>query len=203
MDACIAILGGTFDPIHIGHLTIAEDVRFALGAAQVVFVPTAQQPLKAQRHAASASDRLAMVRLAIADNPAFRVSDVEVERGGLSYTVDTVSYFRSQYPNNELFIVVGADALAELPRWYKVQRLLELCRLAVVKRPGHYVDLAGLYAALPSARDRITLITGPELTISASEVRRRLRAGEPVRYHLPAGVWQYIVEQGLYDAEHR
>jgi len=200
MTARIAILGGTFDPIHIGHLAIAEDVRFALDIAQVLFVPAAQQPFKTNQHRASARDRLAMVHLAIADNPAFAASDLEVRRGGLSYTVETVAHIGAQWPGSELFFVLGADALPELSRWREVERLLQMCRFAVVKRPGFPINLDLLYMELPAAHNRIVVITGPALAISASEVRQRLRTGQPVRYHLPLAVWRYILEHGLYDA---
>lgn len=199
MTSRIAILGGTFDPLHIGHLAIAEDVRYALQVTQVVFIPAAQQPLKAGLQTASATDRLAMVRLGTADNPAFTVSDLEIRRGGLSYTVETVAWLHQQHPECELFFIVGADAVADLPRWRDVARLLQLCRLVIVERPGYPLDLEELFRLLPTARQRILAVVGPALAISASELRERLRTGRPVRYHLPAPVRQYIEQHGLYQ----
>ena len=201
MAARIAILGGTFDPVHIGHLAIAEDVRFALKAERVLFVPAAQQPLKQKQHSASAADRLAMVQLAVEGNAAFAVSDFEVQRGGVSYTVETVAYISAQWPDSELFFILGTDTLSELKRWREIERLLQMCRFAIVQRPEYPLNLDLLYAALPAARDRVVTITGPRLNIAATEIRQRLRTGQPVRYHLPPAVWQYIVEHGLYDAD--
>jgi nicotinate-nucleotide adenylyltransferase len=196
----IIILGGTFDPIHIGHLAIAEDVRFMLSADRVLFVPAAQQPLKSYQHTATAEQRLEMARLATADNPHFAVLDIEIRRGGLSYTVDTVAQIQAEESESELFFIVGVDAAITLPQWFDVERLLRLCRLAIVRRPGYSFDPAALFAALPLARERSMIVPGPALEISASEVRGRLREGRPVRYHLPPTVRAYIQQQNLYQA---
>lgn len=195
----IVILGGTFDPIHIGHLAIAEDVRYTLNAGQVLFVPAAQQPLKSYQHRASAADRLAMVQLATADNPAFSVSDTEIRRGGLSYSVQTVAEIHAQHPAAEIFFTVGVDAAVTLPKWREVERLLSLCRIVIVERPGYSFDAELLFAELPAARERILVVPGPALDISASEVRLRLGEGRPIRYHLPVAVREYIQERGLYQ----
>lgn len=199
MTQRLAILGGTFDPIHIGHLAIAEDVCYAIRAERVLFVPAAHQPLKAQAHRASPEDRLTMVQRAVADNPRFTVSDIEIRRGGLSYTVDTIRELRTSAPNDELFFIAGADAAVDLLRWVQVERLLEMCRIVIVQRPGTILDLAQLFTALPFARERVIFVEGPALTISASEVRQRLAEGRPVRYHLPPAVYQYIQEHRLYQ----
>jgi nicotinate-nucleotide adenylyltransferase len=199
MSRRIVILGGTFDPIHIGHLAIAEDVRFTLSADRVVFVPAAQQPLKSYNHTATAQQRLEMARLATADNHHFAVSDIEIRRGGLSYTVDTVAQIRAEEPQTELFFIVGVDAAATLPQWFDVERLLKLCRLVIVERPGYTFDPATLFADLPLAHDRIMIVPGPALDISASEVRRRLYENRPVRYHLVPAVHAYIEQHGLYQ----
>ncbi len=199
MHRRLAIFGGTFDPIHIGHLAIAEDARWALSADQVLFVPAAQQPLKqGQPLGATAEQRLRMVELAVADNSHFAVSDVEVRRGGMSYTVDTVAEIREMLPEAELFFVLGADALALLPRWHQIEHLTTMCHFAVLQRPGVLVALDDLIETLPTLRDRVTVIDGPLLTISATEVRQRVRAKQPVRYHLPHAVWQYIEQHDLY-----
>jgi nicotinate-nucleotide adenylyltransferase len=198
MVSRIVILGGTFDPIHIGHLAIAEDVRHALRADRVLFVPATQQPLKSYRHSASAADRLAMARLATADNPAFAVSDSEIRRGGLSYTVETIAEIRADHPEAEIYFIVGADAAATLTRWFQIERLLSLCRIVVVERPGYRFDPMALQAELPVAAERISVLPGPALDISASELRQRLSEGRPIRYHLPAAVRSYIEEHGLY-----
>lgn len=195
----IVILGGTFDPIHIGHLAIAEDVRYTLGASHVLFVPAAQQPLKSYQHRASAADRLTMAQLATADNPAFTVSDIEIRRGGLSYTVETVAAIHAEQPDAEIFFTVGVDAAVTLPKWFEVERLLGLCRVVIVERPGYSFDPQALFAELPAARERIIVIPGPALDISASEVRQRLSEERPIRYHLPVAVREYIEEHGLYQ----
>lgn len=140
-----------------------------------------------------------MVRLGIADNPAFGVSDLEVRRGGVSYTVDTIAQLCAVYPEHELFFIVGADAAAALPLWHDINRLLTLCRVVVVERPGYTLDLQELFAQLPAAQRRIVQVAGPALDISASELRERLHAGRPVRYHLPLSIQRYIQEHKLYQ----
>ncbi len=198
MSERIAILGGTFDPIHIGHLAIAEDARWALQADRVLFVPTAQQPLKYVRHRATAEQRLAMVELAVADNPCFAVSDLEIRRGGLSYSVDTVAAIKEQHPAADLVFVLGVDAVELLPRWHQIERLIDLCRFAVLLRPGFDLSLDSLFTTLPMLRGRMMIIDGPAFEISATDIRLRLQTGQPVRYHLPPAVWYYIEQHGLY-----
>jgi nicotinate-nucleotide adenylyltransferase len=201
MPKRLAIFGGTFDPIHIGHLAIAEDACWALGADQVVFVPARQQPLKqAQTPGAAAAQRLRMVELAVADNPRFAVWDGEVRRGGVSYTVDTVVQIQHASPDADLYFVLGADAVTLLPRWHRIERLIMLCRFAVLRRPGAALALDPLIETLPMLHDRIKVIDGPLLTISATDVRQRLLRKQPVRYHLPPAVWHYIEQHGLYRA---
>jgi nicotinate-nucleotide adenylyltransferase len=207
MMPSIAILGGTFDPLHIGHLAIAEDVRHNLQVERVIFIPAAQQPFKTDRQSTPAADRLAMVQLGIADNPTFAVSDIEVRRGGISYTVETVEQLHKTYPAHEFFFIVGVDAASALPDWHDVNRLLTLCTIVIVERPGYELDFEALCAQLPAARTRVIRTAGPALDISASELRERLFTGRPVRYHLPAAVRRYIEERRLYrddahDATH-
>ena len=194
----LAILGGTFDPIHFGHLAIAEEVCWQLDASRVFFVPAAQQPLKEQMHVATAADRLAMVRLATASNPAFSVCDLEVRRGGRSYSIDTVAALRAAHPTAGFTFVAGADVLLDLPRWYQVERLFELCQFAILTRPGHVLGLGRLYEVLPAARGRVVAITGPALDISARDLRARCARGAPVRYQVPDAVLEYIDAHGLY-----
>lgn len=199
MHEHIAILGGTFDPIHYGHLAIAEEVRWRLQADRVLFVPAAQQPLKSHRHVATADDRLEMVRLATEGNPCFAVSDLEVRRGGRSYTYDTVRALQQEKPEAAFTFVIGADILPDLPRWYALDQLLQLCRFAVVTRPGYPFDLQPLYDFLPMARGRIDAVDGPALDISATGLRDRFERGAPVRYQLPDLVVEYIADHGLYS----
>jgi nicotinate-nucleotide adenylyltransferase len=195
-----AILGGTFDPIHIGHLAIAEDVRWQLGLDHVIFIPAARQPLKDHSHVATAVDRLAMVRLGIADNPAFLVSDLEIRRGGRSYTVDTVATLRDEHPGSDMVFIAGADVVADLHRWYQIDRLLELCRFVFVGRPGYAIDLERLHALVPASQGRVSTLIGPLLDISATELRARRARGAPVRYQVPDAVLEYMEAHGLYRA---
>lgn len=192
------ILGGTFDPIHYGHLAIAEEARVALRLDRVLFIPVARQPLKGSGHVASASQRVAMARLACASNAAFEVLTTEVDRPEPSYTVDTLEEL-SGAGGDELHFILGADALADFPRWRAVQRILELARLVVVTRPGPAADLEALARALPGLRGRLTLLEGPRLDISSSELRRRIAAGRPIRYQTPDPVVEYIAANRLYQ----
>lgn len=195
----IGILGGTFDPIHYGHLAIAEEARWALDLKLVYVTPAAQQPLKHNGHGASPQQRLEMIRLACASNPAFAPSDIELRRPPPSFTIDTMVEFRALLGANcELWFILGGDALADLPRWRQATRLLELTRFAAVLRPGATVDLAALDAALPGLARRTSLIAGPRLDISSTALRQRIAAGQPVRYQLPDAVIDYIETHRLY-----
>ncbi|GAB4424459.1 MAG: nicotinate-nucleotide adenylyltransferase [Chloroflexi bacterium OHK40] len=194
----IGIYGGTFDPIHIGHLAIAEEARVALGLSRVMVVPAARQPLKGAE-GAPAEHRLAMARLACADNPAFVVDDLELRRPPPSYTIDTLRALAARLgPTAELYFVLGADAARDLPRWRSADAILALARIAVVGRPGTTLHLPSLAAALPAAVGRVTLLPGPHLDISSTELRRRIAENRPVRYLVPEPVRAYIAAHGLY-----
>jgi nicotinate-nucleotide adenylyltransferase len=193
------LLGGSFDPIHFGHLAIAEEARVSLGLERVLFVPAAQQPLKARGHHAAPEQRLRMVELAIAGNPAFEVRDLELTRAGPSYTVDTLEQLRDELePAGELYFLMGADALAWLPRWHQPERVLELARLVVFERPGAALDLALVQQALPGLAERLIRLQGPLLDLSSTELRARVAAGRPLRYLVPESVINFIVAQKLY-----
>ncbi|MBT9149271.1 MAG: nicotinate-nucleotide adenylyltransferase [Dehalococcoidia bacterium] len=196
----IGLLGGTFDPVHLGHLIIAEEVRCKLGLSKVVFIPAGQPWLKVDRVITRGEHRLAMVRLAIASNPFFEVSLAELERSGPSYSVDTVSALRDEYgPEVGLYFIVGPDALVELHRWKEPARLAGLCQLIVVGRPSsREEDLSALHAALPGISSRIRCVDVPQIGISSTEIRQRVRAGASIRYLVPPGVERYIYEQELY-----
>jgi nicotinate-nucleotide adenylyltransferase len=197
MTARIGVLGGTFDPIHYGHLAIAEEARVAMEFDYVLLVPAGQQPLKHGSHVATPEQRLAMTRLAAAGNPGLRVSPLEVERDGPSYTVTTLEQLRRTV-GGELHFILGADALADLHRWRQAARLIELAWLVAIARPGFAPDLAALDARLPGASKRVTVLEGPQLDISSSALRERLAIGRPVRYLLPDAVLAYIEEHRLY-----
>ncbi|MDO8532956.1 MAG: nicotinate-nucleotide adenylyltransferase [Dehalococcoidia bacterium] len=199
----VGVLGGTFDPVHIGHLIIAEEARVRLGLARVLFVPAGRPWLKPARRVSAARHRLAMVRLAIASNPFFELSTVDVDRPGPSYTVDTLADLRIQAgPRGTLYFIMGYDALLDLPRWHDPARLVRMCRLVVVRRPeyGDH-DLAFLDREVaPGASRRVTLLDRPLVGVSASELRRRVARGQSIRYWAPDGVEEYIREHGLYRA---
>jgi nicotinate-nucleotide adenylyltransferase len=199
----VGLLGGTFDPIHHGHLAIAEEARETLGLERVLFVPAAQPPHKPGRPVTDADDRLAMVRLAVAGNPSFAVSEVEVARGGASYTVETLTVLRGSGIVDPWFIL-SSEALAAFPSWREPSRILELCRLAVVPRAGYEpLDAAWVEAWFPGAAERVAFLAGPLLPISGSVVRRRAAAGRSVRYLVPDAVAAHIAENRLYQVATR
>jgi nicotinate-nucleotide adenylyltransferase len=191
MSARIGLLGGSFDPIHYGHLAIAEEARLALQLEQVLFIPAAQQPFKLGQHAASAEDRLAMVQLACADNPAFEVSAIELERAGPSYTAVTLAALRER-TYAELFLILGADSLADLPRWYQAARVVALAQIVAVGRPGAPAELERVALALPGLAGRLTWLDGPNLSISSTQLRERAAAGRSLRYLAPDPVVDFI-----------
>jgi nicotinate-nucleotide adenylyltransferase len=194
----VGILGGTFDPVHNGHLGIAEEAREALGLERVLLVPASSPPHKPGRPVTVAAHRLAMVELAIADNPAFAVSRIEVERGGASYSLDTLEALRSEGVEQPWFIL-SAEALAGFPTWREPDRILALCRLAVVPRGGYDpLDRAWVAERFPGREDRVTFLPGPLLPISGSVVRRRAAVGRSVRYLVPDAVARYIADHALY-----
>jgi nicotinate-nucleotide adenylyltransferase len=197
----LGILGGTFDPIHHGHLLIAEEAREALGLERVLLVPAAAPPHKPGRPVTDATHRLAMVELAIAGNPAFEVGRQELERGGTSYTVDTLLALRAERgaAAADPWLILSSEALAELPTWRDPDRILALCRLAVVPRGGYAdLDTAWVASRFPGREDRVRFLPGPLLPISGSVVRRRAAAGRSVRYLVPDAVAAYIAKHRLY-----
>ena len=205
----IGILGGTFDPPHLGHLLIAETARVALGLESVLFVPAGEPWLKSGQRVTPAAHRLRMVQLATADNPDFCVSDCEVRRSGASYTVDTLRELRGAYrPETELYFIVGSDVLDQFHRWKEPEAILDLCRLAVIERPGGPPDsspidgIAALWERFPDevAPGAVVSLAGPRVDFSASELRRILAAGLSTRYQIPDTVAEYIAEHGLYRA---
>lgn len=196
----IGVLGGTFDPIHIGHLVAAEEVRARLDLERVVFVPAGLPPHKLHIHVTPTEHRLNMVQLAIADNPHFALSRVDVDRFGPSYTVDTVELLRDEYsPNAELYLIMGSDSLAELLTWHKPERLIRLCRVVALRRPGYRVDLEELNRLLPGAIARVQLLEMPLLEVSSTDLQRRVRMGLPIKYLVPPAVEAYIRQHGLYQ----
>lgn len=195
----IGVLGGTFDPPHVGHLWLATLALDALGLDRVLFMPAAEPPHKRARHLAAAADRLLMTRLAIEADPAFELCPVEMERPGPSYTIDSVEELQRMNPHAELFLVMAADSLAQVESWREPGRLLSLVEWAVGPRPGSVLPArAELRDRFGSAAHRIRLLEGPSLDVSASEIRRRVAAGRVIRYLVPRPVEEMIHDRGLY-----
>jgi nicotinate-nucleotide adenylyltransferase len=194
----IGVLGGTFDPIHIGHLVVADEARIKLGFKEVLFVPAGQPWLKLDRNITLAVHRVEMVRRAIADNPHFKLCTIEVERPGPSYTVDTLTMLQKQLGSEaSLFFILGRDTFAELPLWKEPKRLVQLCRLLVAPRLGAK-DLKHLERAIPGLLDKVIQLDMPVIGISSSGIRQRIAQGLPIRYLVPAEVEEYIIEQKIY-----
>ena len=196
----VGILGGTFDPIHYGHLFIAEEARVRIPLERVLFVPAAQPPHKARTTiTAPEHHRLRMVDRAIASNPYFEVSMVDIDRPGPHYSVDMLPLLQEEYgPQTMFYFIMGLDSLSEIPTWYKPARLLELCHLAVASREGYDADLRALEKALPGISARTLLLDTPELEISSTDIERRIKESLPIKYLLPEAVEEYIHAHRLY-----
>ena len=191
----VGVLGGTFDPVHRGHLALARAALDELGLDELLFVPAGRPWRKAGRIVAPAKHRLAMLRLALEDELAFRVETMEMDRPGPSYTSDTLEALRAARPDDELFFIAGEDALADLPNWVRPERILELATLAVARRAGVQQE-AG--EGLPGLRERVVWLKMPLLAVSATEIRDRVSHGLPVDELVPSVVGVYIQEHGLY-----
>jgi len=199
----VGIMGGTFDPVHLGHLAVAEAAREALGLARILFVPAGTPPHKPGGAEAPAEDRVAMVRLAIAGNPAFELSRVDVDRDGPSYTADTVALLTAEFGPvgraADLTLIMSAETLLGLPAWHEPRRLLAACRVAVVPRDGHPAPGAAWLAdRFPGLEARFQLLDGPRIGISSTDIRDRVRAGRSVRYLVPDTVARHIADHHLY-----
>jgi nicotinate-nucleotide adenylyltransferase len=187
-------MGGTFDPVHHGHLVAASEVADLFDLDEVVFVPTGQPWQKSERGVSPAEDRYLMTVIATASNPRFSVSRVDVDRGGPTYTIDTLTDLGRQHPGKEMFFITGADALAQIVGWRDNQRLFEMAHFVGVTRPGYQLADADLPAG------GVSLVEVPALAISSTDCRDRVHRGSPVWYLVPDGVVQYIEKRGLYRA---
>jgi nicotinate-nucleotide adenylyltransferase len=194
----LGVIGGTFDPPHYAHLVLAETARVQLGLDCVLFVPAGQPPHKSGRPLASAADRAALVEAAIADNPAFRLSRVDLDRPGPHFTVETLALLQAQNPTAELYLLIGGDSLAELHHWRDPAGVVRQARLAVMPRPGWHADMDALERLHPGIGARITWLDAPALDLSSTDLRRRLHAGLPVRYLVPPAVEAYLREHALH-----
>jgi nicotinate-nucleotide adenylyltransferase len=196
----IGFLGGTFDPIHIGHLIIAEEVRVRLALDEVLFSPAGQPWFKSERSITPGGHRLEMVRLALESNPYFKLSTIELERPGPTYSVDTISVLRKEFGTEVgIYFIVGFDALAGLPLWKEPARLIKLCQIVGIKRPGYTeLDWQFLERAIPGVCASVIVLDVPQIDISSIEIRERVKKGISIRYLVPEAVERYISEHGLY-----
>jgi nicotinate-nucleotide adenylyltransferase len=188
----IGVMGGTFDPIHHGHLVAASEVAARFELDEVVFVPTGQPWQKTQRDVTAAEDRYLMTVIATASNPRFSVSRADIDRGGPTYTVDTLRDLRGAYPDDDLYFITGADAIEAILSWHAVQELFRLAHFIGVTRPGYSLD----GGHLPSGA--VTLVDVPAMAISSTDCRSRVAQGRPIWYLVPDGLVQYIGKHGLY-----
>ncbi len=196
----VGVLGGTFDPVHIGHLILAEEARDQLGLQVVYFVPAGDPPHKRDRRLAPVEDRIRMIELAIASNASFRVSRVDADRPGPHYTLDMVRIFQQQLPpGGQLYFLMGYDSLAELPTWHQPAELVATCHLVALTRYAVPLDWVYLEAKLPGIRQRVTLLDMPELEIASHHIQQRVAAGRSIRYLTPDAVCAHIRESGLYS----
>lgn len=199
----IGIIGGTFDPIHYGHLVNAEGARAEFGLDKVIFVPTGRPPHKKDYRITDSEDRYLMALLATITNPHFELSRLEIDRTGLSYTVDTIREFRAVYGETaDLYFITGADAILEILTWKNVGELITLCHFVAATRPGY--SLTGLQNIVSAVRQQeqadftVHCIEVPALMISSTDIRRRVKNGQPIKYLLPEAVENYIIKEQLY-----
>jgi len=185
----IGILGGTFNPIHIGHLILAEESREKLGLDKVVFVPTYLPPHKDNSDIAPASDRLAMIKLAIADNKYFSVSDSEIKREDRSYTIDTIKEFRNKFPQNELYFIIGSDLLKYLDDWRDLRDIIKIVKFVAATRPGYPLE------KIPPYIDTVAIRA---VDVSGFQIRSCIRENKSFRYLVPDSVHKYIIKRKLY-----
>ena len=187
------ILGGTFDPVHLGHLVVAQDVLESLGLEYVFFLPTAQNPLKDVAPVASDGERMAMLELALEPIENVGLLDLELRAGGVSYTFDSVGELQKCFPEMKITWIVGADQVSDLPRWYRIEQLAEMIDFAYLKRPGYQISIP----AIPNLR--LHRVDGHCMEISSSEIRKRIRWGRPAGLFLPEKVFSYIELNQLYS----
>ncbi|WP_291809684.1 nicotinate-nucleotide adenylyltransferase [Cellulomonas sp.] len=192
----LGVMGGTFDPVHHGHLVAASEVAARFDLDEVVFVPTGNPTFKQHIDVSPAEHRYLMTVIATASNPRFTVSRVDIDRAGLTFTVDTLRDLKNERPDADLFFITGADAIAQILTWKDAAELFDMARFVAVTRPGHALSVDGLPAG------RVDVLEVPALAISSSDVRARARAGAPVWYLVPDGVVQYIAKHRLYRGRH-
>ncbi|MCR6494038.1 nicotinate-nucleotide adenylyltransferase [Cellulomonas sp. P24] len=191
----LGVMGGTFDPVHHGHLVAASEVAARFDLDEVVFVPTGKPSFKQHQAVSPAEHRYLMTVIATASNPRFTVSRVDIDRDGTTYTVDTLRDLRAERPDADLFFITGADAVEQILTWRDAAELFTMAHFVAVTRPGHQLSIAGL------PQGRVTLQEVPALAISSTDIRARAGSGQPVWYLVPDGVVQYIGKHGLYRGQ--
>jgi nicotinate-nucleotide adenylyltransferase len=194
----IGVLGGTFDPVHNGHLHIADTLRTALNLDSVLWVPAGRPPHKTDQTVSSDRDRLAMLDLALAGSATDQISTIDIDRSGPSYTADTLEILAGHFPSARLFFLMGEDSLRDLPTWHHPERILHVAELAVAGRPGVETDLESLELQVPGVAKRVHVVPMAEVAISSSDIRRRVRENQSIRGLVPAIVEAYIRDHGLY-----
>ncbi|GLX66850.1 nicotinate-nucleotide adenylyltransferase [Paenibacillus glycanilyticus] len=193
----IGIMGGTFDPIHTGHLIAAEAARDGCGLDEVWFIPTYHPPLKDNEPGVSSELRLQMIQEAIGGQSAFKALDIELKRGGMSYSIDTVLELRSRYPGAEFSYIIGSDRINDLPRWHRIEELAELVTFIGLEREGTPLRLEQLPAYI---RERVMMTAMPPIGISSTDIRSRVEADRSIAYLVPDTVHQFIKRRGLYES---
>jgi nicotinate-nucleotide adenylyltransferase len=201
MPLRLGLLGGTFDPPHLGHLLLAEVARDALHLDQVLFLPAGHPPHKPGRPISPLSDRLAMTQLAIADNPFFALDSSDADRPPPHYSYTLLPLLRQRYPAAGMWWIIGGDSLRDFPSWREPQQIIGQCRLAVLPRPGATFEWELLEAAVPGIEAAVDLLAGPSVAIAGTEIRQRLAAGRSARYLTPPAVLAYINQHRLYHPQ--
>ncbi len=199
---CIGVLGGTFDPVHLGHLILAEEALFQLGLDVILFLITPFPPHKTEQEITHLDHRLPMLELAIEDNPNFCVSRVDIDRQPPHYAVDSLEIIRKLYPQSKIFYLMGGDSLRDLPRWHQPEQFIHACDgIGVMRRRIEEGTLEELCQFFPALQEKIVFLTAPQFDISSREIRNRVSLGLPFRYFLPPSVYAYILSHGLYQGK--
>lgn len=193
----IGIMGGTFDPIHFGHLMTAEQAFYQFSLNKVIFIPTGESPHK-RRSPVTGKERYKMAVIATADNDHFKVSRIEIDRPGISYTVDTLRELKNSYPNTEFFFISGADAILEILTWKDADKIAEMAKFIAATRPGYHLDKLGDVVNKLDFRVTVSFLQVPALAISSTDIRIRVLQNKPIRYLLPENVCSYIYKKGFY-----
>jgi len=194
----LGLFGGTFDPPHLGHLMLAEEARIQLSLERVLWLVSGQSPLKLDRPLSPVEARIEMVQAAIADNPHFVLSRVDVDRSSPHYTIDTLKILAKEFPREEFYLIMGEDSLRDLPKWREPQEIIKQATLAVLKRPGNHFDMGDLESKISGVSSRVVWINAPQLEIASSDIQKRIREERSVRYMVTDEVRRVIEEKRLY-----